>query len=960
MTRLHTRLESQASRIAGLFALALPAALGGCTGDDGDQGPPGPPGPSGPTPTDLTKGDDLPGIDLQILNISGGTGSNGHVLPGNTVSVHFTVKKGDGTTWDLSEFSSGRTLISGPTFNYQRVIAEQSDVITRAVQQADESYVYTYAMPIPTTYLAPLNDTAAFGVEDGEMTGQALLNGTYTVGLYFRWSYTVDGASERTADNATFDFVIGNGGTIDTREVVTQDNCNRCHEDLAAHGGMRKDVTICLMCHTAGSEDRNTAAGGTPGVSIDFKVMIHKIHAGEHLPSVQGVSTDTNGMRLYGASQPYQIVGNNDSIHDYSGVAFPAWPHGLVAMPRDEGYTALSASAKTAEDVIRTGPSNCVVCHGDPDGSGPLIAPAQGAIHQTQPTRQACGSCHDDINWGHAYTANSQTMPSQANNSNCTLCHETAGNSLAVYEAHLHPLLDSAFDGGVNVDVTDLVEAGTNDGDGTIDAGEKIAITFTLTDDSGADILPSAVGNFSTVLSGPTSNYNLVLNTSLPTAAMTGAQPYTLNLPMAVLLEPVGTSTAANGDMFTTDFAPIWNVSGAATTVYTRTATAGGNSVLSSASVAPQNYVDVANAAGFLRDQYVVVDDGVGGLEEYVRVQYVDGLRLWFGASGGTSYPPGLQKAHAAGATVKGVTLATEASGDYSVNTANGVITEVNEFGAGLPVIVSYSTDFVMPSTYPLTINDSPDIGETFGEWVGKPVADGTYSLGIWTSRTLMLNLYGEANSYRSASDSANFDFLVGSATTSEPYALISSAQNCYNCHQELTFHGAGRRSYDSCVLCHSASGTEDRPPYVAGAAPPTTGLTIKFSTMLHKIHMGEELANAANYAVVGFGSGSYPNNFGVSHFDEVVFPALPDGVSDCAKCHGSSNTAWHEPSMRAHPTAQGEPVLHWAVVCGACHDSPDAQAHIEVQTSPTGAESCGVCHGEGGEWDVERMHKVY
>jgi hypothetical protein len=34
--------------------------------------------------------------------------------------------------------------------------------------------------------------------------------------------------------------------------------------------------------------------------------------------------------------------------------------------------------------------------------------------------------------------------------------------------------------------------------------------------------------------------------------------------------------------------------------------------------------------------------------------------------------------------------------------------------------------------------------------------------------------------------------------------------------------------------------------------------------------------------------------------------------------------------------------------------------AHIDAQTAPDGAESCGVCHGDGKEWDVQSMHKTY
>ena len=41
--------------------------------------------------------------------------------------------------------------------------------------------------------------------------------------------------------------------------------------------------------------------------------MIHKIHNGEHLPSVNGVATNPDGTRNYDATPtPYILVGNSE------------------------------------------------------------------------------------------------------------------------------------------------------------------------------------------------------------------------------------------------------------------------------------------------------------------------------------------------------------------------------------------------------------------------------------------------------------------------------------------------------------------------------------------------------------------------------------------------------------------------------------------------------------------------
>lgn len=953
-------------RTAALVALGL--LFAGCSGDDGKDGSAGPAGPPGSgdggttVDTELSPFDDPPGIVVEVLAITGGTGAGGTFAVGDTIRVRYTVKMDDGTDWPLDQLERGRTLVSGPTFNYNRVIAEQTDVLTASVHNADGSYTYTYPVPIPGTYLPPVNDTPSFGALDGELSGQALLGGTYSVGLYFRWTYTVGPDTFRDQGDTVVDFLFGGSGALAPREVVTQANCNQCHVDLEAHGTNRKGVRLCLLCHTAGAEDRNTpgVAGGTPGVSVDFAQMIHKIHAGKHLPSVNGVATNPDGSRDYDApEESYVIMGFGNNLIDFSDVAFPVWPQASFAMPRDLGYTALTDAQKAQEDAIRTGPASCDACHGDPDGAGPLPAPAQGDLVYSELSRGACGACHDDIDWTQQYVANTPPpgMPAQFDDASCTVCHAPSGNPLAVMDAHRHPLQDPSFNPGLAFEVTDLTDAGPGaDDDGTLDTGEKIEVTFTLRDDAGLDVDPVDVASMSVVLSGPTYNSNLVLNTSFPTAALSGPQPYTVMLPELVQLEYLDDATAG-ADSFVTSGVPHWNVAGALTSVYARTATSGGADVLAAAVSAPSNFIDLVDSTGFDRDDYIVIDDGVPGREEYLRIQWVDGNRLWFSSPYSSGYAPGVRHPHLAGDAVQEVTLTLLTEGvEYTLDAPNGQIDEL-AFTDGQAIVASYTTDFVLPPTYPLALNASPDLGESVGEWSGKSIADGTYSLGLWGYRSLSLPLHSETNDYRGAAEAQGFDFLVGDAAVLAPYDKIDSSASCLACHKDLMFHGGSRRGFDSCIACHGTAGSEDRPRYVAAGAPDTTGVTVNFRTMLHKIHMGEHLANASTYTVVGFGLG-YPNNFAEHHYDEVVFPALPNGVKDCTACHGDSNDAWKAPPDREHPTEMTVPVLEWTVTCGACHDSDSAQAHIELQTTAGGQESCAVCHGGSGEQSVEVVHK--
>jgi OmcA/MtrC family decaheme c-type cytochrome len=478
--------------------------LAACSGSDGSDGKDGV-SPTIPTDTNLQRFEDPPGVVLEITALAGGTGAGGNFKAGDALTVTFTAKKNDGTNWNLSELASGHIIVSGPTFNYQPVFPDTTDVLTAAHDNLNGTWSYTFATRIPSTYLPPLNDSPAFGAGDGELQGQALLDGTYTVGLWCRWNYNVEGQSFKDVGQTTKDFLVGGSSTLEPREVVKTDNCNRCHTTIQAHGGSRRTTPICVLCHTSGAED---SSGN--GVSIDFRVMIHKMHNAAHLPSVLGVATNTDGTRNYAATPRPYVVGGDD----FSFIAFPVWPNLNTSMPRDFGYSALTTAQKALENTMLQGATECSKCHGDPDGSGPLTPPAQGDIAQTQPSRRACGACHDDVDWTQNYKANQQTMGPQLNDSSCKFCHAPSGGSLAVADAHLHPINNPAINPGVDFAVTSM--GGASGAGGNFVAGDKPTITFTLTDDSGADVPLASLDSTSTILVGPTNNYQPVFPFASP------------------------------------------------------------------------------------------------------------------------------------------------------------------------------------------------------------------------------------------------------------------------------------------------------------------------------------------------------------------------------------------------------------------------------------------------------------
>lgn len=166
--------------------------------------------------------------------------------------------------------------------------------------------------------------------------------------------------------STTLDFVPdGTTTTTEKRDILTTSTCTACHgEYFKAHGGNRRTVENCVVCHTAGSEDANSSE------SIDFKKMIHRIHAGADLPSVKW------------GGKKYRIWGYQNSMNDWSDVEFPA--------------------------MIE----NCGKCH---QGTG-----AQVDNWKNNMSREACGSCHDNINFVTGVINPATVLGKLKDGTNCT------------------------------------------------------------------------------------------------------------------------------------------------------------------------------------------------------------------------------------------------------------------------------------------------------------------------------------------------------------------------------------------------------------------------------------------------------------------------------------------------------------------------------------------------------------
>jgi OmcA/MtrC family decaheme c-type cytochrome len=257
--------------------------------------------------------------------------------------------------------------------------------------------------------------------------------------------------------NDVYNFVPDGSPVKVTRSVVPTAVCNNCHDPMFGHGGSRITVELCILCHTPQTINPDTQ------LSQDMPVLIHKIHMGKNLPSVV-------------AGTPYRIW-HRGAWSDFSDVGFPS-----------------------GVDELKT----CEVCH----------QKAPQAANYFNPSRAACGACHDNVNF--ATGVNHVNLP-QVSDNECANCHKPQGETeydASIKGAHMVATRSQQLPGVVFA-VTAVDNA---------KPGQKPSVTFSVNDKTGNSLDISKMDFLNLVLAGPTTDYNGYVSEDVRQAKPSGRQ----------------------------------------------------------------------------------------------------------------------------------------------------------------------------------------------------------------------------------------------------------------------------------------------------------------------------------------------------------------------------------------------------------------------------------------------------
>jgi OmcA/MtrC family decaheme c-type cytochrome len=285
----------------------------------------------------------------------------------------------------------------------------------------DGTYSYTFALDIST--VKGLVDTAVappagnYSMKDlGDLAYDPNLVHRVVVGIYGKkssdtWDYLLLNTYERVAD-----FMPGAGKLAPAesrREIVSRDLCLNCHTGSArflAHHGTRQNPQYCVVCHT---EQMKVGHHEAPRDPNDTNKL-----ASEPI-------LDTNGVQARNEFGDPAVSGTH-VVNGFAVAGFTAFVHKIHMGKRLKlsGYDYNQMARFVPGVSFDDNASNprCTNCH-----AAATAATPQGDNWKRVPSRTACGSCHDGVDFATAGTTTHKGPlgdgGQQTTDKSCAACH---------------------------------------------------------------------------------------------------------------------------------------------------------------------------------------------------------------------------------------------------------------------------------------------------------------------------------------------------------------------------------------------------------------------------------------------------------------------------------------------------------------------------------------------------------
>jgi OmcA/MtrC family decaheme c-type cytochrome len=387
----------------------------------------------------------LPGLVLKVVNAG--------IAADGTITAGISITDSSGNALDrLGLTTPGAVSISCIAAYIPKGQTQYTAYTTRVASAATGSATATQASTDSGgTWTANADGTYTYKFATKAPAGFDA-TATHSIGCQSSRNLTAFNLGTNYASNV-LNFVPDGAPVTVTRDVIRTASCNQCHDQLSFHGGSRRGLEYCVLCHQPQTTDPNT------GNTLNMVVMAHKIHMGASLPSVI-------------AGTPYQIVGFQNAVSDWS----------TVVLPSD--------------------PGNCQVCHQQTTGA------AQAKAFLT-PNRVACGACHDNVNFA---TGTNHAGGPQLDDNGCATCHIPQGElplDASIMGAHINRSDGGPINPGEVSSIPGMVFSNLQVANGT--AGSKPTITFKMVDSAGNAIalseLKTSPGRIAAVMAGPTTDY---------------------------------------------------------------------------------------------------------------------------------------------------------------------------------------------------------------------------------------------------------------------------------------------------------------------------------------------------------------------------------------------------------------------------------------------------------------------